>query len=350
VKKKSSIIFSILTFSLVIVSCLNNRNENEYALKPHIPSGESDYYQGDSIAGHFHVSNAFREFKWPEHPLGKIEMKTNNMGFRDDDETKIEKSPGLNRVIITGDSHTDGVLYNSESVSAQLEKLLISKYPEKDFEVLNAGNGYYGPQNYFGVFKKFLYLKPDVFIVIVYTGNDYVDAIRIESENSRLSVPERPKDYFDKLWEIDGLYSGFTGQYLNQVKFFKTYPLYADTALQIMTENLQGINKLCSKNDVEFLVMLMPAKLDTEPETDISRIVEVLKIMDFNEKDKQNNQILTTTLAMWLSENNIPFIDLFEPFRNSSDELFWKADYHINHLGHELMVEEIIESELIHIN
>ena len=332
---------------MIFVSCFNNRAENEYFLKPHVPSGETDYYQGDSIAGHFHVPNAFREFNWPEHPLGKIEMKTNNLGFRDDSETIIKKSPGLIRILITGDSHTDGVLYNSESVSAQLEKSLKSKYPKKDFEVLNAGNGYYGPQNYLGVLKKFLYLKPDVFIVIVYTGNDYVDAIRIESENGRLSVPERPKDYFDKLWEIDGLYSGFTGQYLNQLKFFKTYSLYADTALEITTDNLLQIKKLCNKNDVEFLVMLLHTKLETEPETDISRIDEVMKMMDFNEKDKQNNQILSTTLAMWMAENNIKFIDLFDAFRTSADELFWKADYHINHLGHKLMAKQIMESGYI---
>jgi len=325
-----------------ILSCLNRSKPFEGALKSSFPSGDADYYQADSLAGHFHKSNVTRDFKWPEHPLGKIMMKTNNLGFRSDVKTEKNKPPGTVRIIITGDSHTDGVIYNSESVASRLEEMLQEKYPEKKYEALNAGNGYFGPQNYFGVYRKFSSLKPDVFIVIIYTGNDFLDGIRIESENGRLSVPARSGSYYEDLWKVDKLYSGFTGQFLNQLKFFKSYLKFTDTAMHIMKDNLEKINILCKKNNTRFLIVLLPSKIDTEAQTDSIRISEVFRIMKYDQQDIIENKKMTENLAAWLSERQIPFVDLFPSFKSSEKELFWKADYHVNHLGHEEMAKQIM--------
>ena len=192
----------LLFFGIIFLFtlCKQKTDYSDYSIIPHFPKSESDYYQADTIAGHFHVPVASREFDWPEHPEGKIEMRTNNIGCRNDQDTEIKKHNNVKRIIITGDSHTDGVLNNSESVAAHLKEIFSKNYPDLEFEVLNAGNGYYGPQNYLGVLKKFLPYQPDAFIVIVYTGNDFLDGLRIETENNRMENPERPHGYFDKLW------------------------------------------------------------------------------------------------------------------------------------------------------
>jgi hypothetical protein len=343
-KLKIKFIFGLTGIFLLglILACQNKIKSPADALKSSFPSGDADYYQADSLAGHFHKPNVTRDFKWLEHPLGKIIMKTNNLGFRKDEPTERNKPPGTVRIIITGDSHTDGVIYNSESVASRLEEMLREKYPEKKHEALNAGNGYFGPQNYFGVYRKFSSLKPDVFIVIIYTGNDFLDGIRIESENGRLSVPVRSDSYYEDLWKVDKLYSGFTGQFLNQVKFFKSYPKFTDTAMHIMKDNLEKINILCKKNNTRFLVVLLPSKIDTEAKTDSTRISEVFRIMNYDQQDIIENKKMTEILTAWLAEKQIPFVDLFPSFKSAEKELFWKADYHVNHLGHEEMAKQII--------
>ena len=199
---KKSILFGFAGIVLftIILSCLKKSQSSQGELKSSFPAGDANYYQADSLAGHFHKPNVTRDIKWPEHPLGKIVMKTNNMGFRCDESTGIKKPEGTIRILITGDSHTDGVIYNSESVAARLEELLKKQQPGKDFEALNAGNGYFGPQNFLGVYRKFSSLESDIFIVIIYTGNDFLDGIRIESENGRLSVPARSDSYYEDLW------------------------------------------------------------------------------------------------------------------------------------------------------
>lgn len=334
-----------LTGIIIIISC--KKDYSDSFLKPHFPSSDNDYYQADSLTGHFHKPNVIREFAWEEHPEGKIEMKTNNIGLRNNYDTKVQKDKNQFRVVVTGDSHIDGVLNNNQSVAFFLEKGLNNQYPERKNEVLNAGNGYFGPQNYFGVVDKFQIYKPDMFIVTIYTGNDFLDAIRIEAENGRLSVPERPQGYYDKLWEIDGLYTGFTGQQLNQLKFLETFPGYADTALLITQKNLLKIKNLCHQNQTAFLVVLLPTKIDTETQTDEKRITEVFEIMDFNESLLQKNRELVLSLVQWLKQNNISFIDLYETYIQSNKELFWKVDYHVNIDGHEIMANEILNSKII---
>lgn len=343
-KKKLVISFIlILLLGIILIIFCNKENSNN-PLKPHFPSSDKDYYQSDSLTGHFHKPNVVREFEWAEHPEGKIIMKTNNIGLRNDSDIKTEKAKNTLRVLVTGDSHTDGVLNNNESVAYFLEQGLYELYPSQKNEVLNAGNGYFGPQNYLGVYHKFKPFNPDVFVAIIYTGNDFLDAIRIEVENGRLNVPERPKDYYDNLWEIDEIYSGFTGQYLNQLKFFDTFPNYIDTALVITQQNLGKINTLCRKNNTLLLVVLLPSKIDTEPQTDKDRIDEVFQIMKFNTSHLQKNRQIVGSLITWLEKHHIPYIDLEETFKSSGRELFWKADYHINIDGHLLTAKELLNS------
>lgn len=343
--KKKLIISHTLILLLGIILILScNKSDSNYSLKHHFPSSDNDYYQADSLAGHFHKPNVSREFKWAEHPEGKITMKTNNIGLRNDGDIKVKKDKNQFRVIITGDSHIDGVVKNNESVAFFLSEGLNKLYPTKKAEVLNAGNGYFGPQNYLGVYQKFEDYNPDIFIVTIYTGNDFLDAIRIEAENERLNVLERPKGYYDKLWEIDGLYSGFTGQQLNQLKFFNTYPSYVDTSLHITQQSLFEIKNLCKKNGSSFLVVLLPTKIDTEPQIDKIRIDEVFEIMNFNQSHLQKNREMVLMLTNWLNKNSISYINLEEAFKNSNEELFWKADYHINVNGHRTIAEEIVNS------
>jgi len=346
---KLKIIIPIILILLIgiITILLLNKDKDNYLLKHHFPSSDDDYYQADSLTGHFHKPNVKREFDWKEHPNGKIVMRSNNLGLRNEGETTEEKDKGNYRVIITGDSHVDGVLDNNESVAFFLEEGLNKIYPTRKNEVLNAGNGYFGPQNYLGVFHKFQQFTPDLFIVTIYTGNDFLDAIRIEAENDRLNVPQRPKDYYDNLWEVDGLYSGFTGQYLNQLKFFKTFPAYRDTTLLITQQSLIQIKTLCIKNHCSLMVVLLPTKIDTEPQTDQERIDKVFLMMNYHRSQLQENRDMVLALIEWLEQNKITFIDLQETYIQSDSELFWKADYHVNITGHKLMAIEILNSGII---
>ena len=106
-------------------------------------------------------------------------MTTNNLGFREDEDTQENKPANTIRVLVTGDSHIDGVVYNSESFPNLLESRLNADYGSERFEVINGGVGYYGPQHYLGFLRKYAFLRPDMFIVVVYSGNDFQDVTMV---------------------------------------------------------------------------------------------------------------------------------------------------------------------------
>ena len=83
------------------VACSSPQNEYNSRLKPYFGDSESDYYIADDVAGHIHKPNAKREFKWDEHPLGKIVQKTNNFGFRENSNTNLKKNIDVVRVLVT---------------------------------------------------------------------------------------------------------------------------------------------------------------------------------------------------------------------------------------------------------
>ena len=333
-----------LSSILISVGCSESSTRINSSFKSLHNPDESDYYIEDALSGHFHVPNAVREYDWEEHPKGKIKVTTNNLGFKNDKNTIIEKQTNTTRILITGDSHTDGVLYNNESVASHLENLLNDSSKNKKYECLNAGVGYFSFQNYLGTLKKFLYLKPDVFIVIVYTGNDFIESIRIEAMNERLNVPERPADYYDDLWKIDEIAPGFTGQVINQLKFFKTFPAFKDTAIAIAIQNFEEIQRLCKQNNIELLAVLLPTKADVESETDSERLTMVREQIGLSYEDSEINKTLAHILEKSLQSRTIKTINLQLIWEQDTiNEFFWKADYHVNHRGHEAMAVKIFE-------
>ena len=182
---------------------------------------ETDYYQSDETVGHVHKPYAKREYDWPECKKGKIVNKTNNLGFRKDVDTKINKASGVTRILVTGDSQIDGVVDNNESFPNVLEDKLNSEINPAKFEVLNGGVGYYGPDHYLGFLYRYLFLKPDVYIVVIYTGNDFLDAARILE--ARDGINKRPEKYFHTLQNCKWN-DGAVNQVMNQVYYFKTFP------------------------------------------------------------------------------------------------------------------------------
>ena len=74
------------------------------------------------------------------------------MGFRDYEVRNISKINSVNkRILLIGDSMTEGTLEYSESYSG-----LLTKYFKQDYEVLNAGVGSYSPSNYYYKIKYYL--------------------------------------------------------------------------------------------------------------------------------------------------------------------------------------------------
>ena len=111
------------------------------------------------------------------HPRGTFRFRTNNLGLRRDTDTMATKSPDILRILVLGDSHTDGYVNNDESFCALLESSLTRRFPPgRRVEVLNAGIAGYSPAQEFLWYKmRGALLEPDLVVVVFYVGNDVVE-------------------------------------------------------------------------------------------------------------------------------------------------------------------------------
>lgn len=128
------------------------------------------------VLGMEHATNFRVRYRWSEHPSGYLELRTNNLGLREDDETNPAKPRSVYRILVVGDSQTEGFVFNHESWPNLAERWLDPARiasPAGTIEVLNAGVAGYVP------LQSFLWwrvhgraLDPDLVILGFYVGND----------------------------------------------------------------------------------------------------------------------------------------------------------------------------------
>ena len=148
---------------------------------PEVWEREPDYYLPHDVLGHVHKPDSRRLTTVPEHPDGAVELRTNGLGFRNDRNPTTPKPVGTWRALVVGDSHTDGVVDNRDGVGDALARVLEIDRREQGIElraeVINGGTGYWGPAQYAEAFSVWAALEPDLCIVILYEGNDFLDAV-----------------------------------------------------------------------------------------------------------------------------------------------------------------------------
>jgi lysophospholipase L1-like esterase len=108
---------------------------------------------------------------------GRWQFRTNSQGYRNDFDFRYEKPAGLVRVLVLGDSHTQGFEVNQdESYSAVLQKLLSSSGLEA--EVMNVGvSGFSTAEALVYLEQEGVRYRPD-YVVLGFFANDFEDNLK----------------------------------------------------------------------------------------------------------------------------------------------------------------------------
>jgi hypothetical protein len=307
------------------------------------PRSESDYYMPDPLLGHRHRPHARREFAWPEHPSGRIVMQTNNLGFRRDQDVEAMPQAGVSRILVAGDSHMDGVVYNRESFSSALEaRLNRDSGARHRFEVLNAAAGHYGPDNYRSMLDSYDSLGLDVLIVGFYSGNDFLDAAK-SVEKSLQKPLDRPRSYFSSLRNADKLHAGAVSQLLNQEHYFSTFPQVQSAVLGSVENLFVEMNRMAQSKGKLLYVILIPTKHDVEPQRHSPAWTQAIRELGLGEGEIQIASRMRLALGQALKRAGIPVLDPTEAMKSQTEELFWKKDYHLNVSGHFILAQRFYD-------
>jgi hypothetical protein len=138
-------------------------------------------YQVDKNIGWVHIPNA--EYHWQGYDEYNVHVKINSLGLHDYERT-YQKPAETFRILLLGDSFTEGVQVDLEHTFAVKLQSCLEERASQPIEVINAGVAAYGPGEELLFFMhEGVKYQPDLVLVAVYTGNDIEDMYRATDSN-----------------------------------------------------------------------------------------------------------------------------------------------------------------------
>lgn len=288
------------------------------------------------------------EVDFHDYPGGHYRVRTNASSMREDEDVRAEQ-PDL-RVLVTGDSHTDGVCPNQDSYPNVLEARLAARRPGKSIEVLNCGTGSYTFVNYLGVLTKFLDLRPDAFVMGVFGGNDFGEVLEPWHYFQGTHRPTGDKDYERRLGAAlraaNGFGSGAVSQGFNQYFYFHCFPEQMQVALEAALTVTDEIARTCAERDIAYVVLYIPPPTEVEFERFRAEFEEVTAALEMDPKVFQQVEQLGARYRAVLREKGVTVIDAHELFAAGPGPWYWHGDLHID-LDANRAVAKALEAALV---
>ncbi len=277
-------------------------------------------------------------------------VEQSSQGFRDY-EHNLRKSAGKYRIVVVGDSMTHGWgVDNNQTYSKVLESY------NKKIETINMGVGAYGTdQEYLTVINKGLSMKPDMIILMYTVTNDVGDVNtnfrpwpkpQYKIINYSLTLTNVPVPEFNV---------GNKEEYKkpNFFKSLRTYEFLRDNLISIpiirdfLIEKFHiGRHYDFKENyDVVFKILLkLKEDLDSK---EVPLLIIVMTDRDQLIGLTSNRSI--SYMTDFFDENNFTYLDMYDYFKESPQEFYFKIDGHINEEGHKKVAEAIYQelSEVI---
>jgi lysophospholipase L1-like esterase len=278
--------------------------------------------------------------RFDEHPRRRVYRRTNAHGLRNTREIR-SAHPDL-RVLVVGDSHTDGVCDPDETFASRLERKLAAERPDWSVESLNAGCGGYSFYHYLGTLERFLPAQPDVFVVCVFGGNDFNEPLLLRAAFEWLPSPGSHAEFAPQLERAGALSKGSVFQGLSAVKYLETFPGEVENCLATARNVTREMVAVCRANGIAPVFVYLPPAHDAQFErfeAGLLKTAEALEL-DLAEARKVLDELADRYLAM-LAELGVTVLDLRPKFRAADKPMYWRSDLHINLDAQELIAREL---------
>ncbi len=280
-------------------------------------------YIADPILGFRLKPNLHTFYQAPNQP--PISINISSQGFREDKIYPYQKPKNTFRILMLGDSFTEGDEVPADKTFSKLLEQQLNQLPLGPiYEVINAGIRGSGPlQAYLWLKTEGIKFQPDLIILNFYLGNDITDALmfNIQTDSQGLAQKldlkdtyvdsqgylRRPQTHFS-LCEL----SAFCRLYLRPKQITSSWN---SQAWQVTRLHLLAIKNLAQNHQAQFILTLIP---------------------EFSLADNPVRQILVD----FSESNKIKFIDFLPQLSQSSYDSF---DHHWNLVGHQLADKTLYE-------
>ena len=344
-----------------------------------------------------------RIFLDPVDYLSPSTVRDNIMGFaispksggHDEWGFRNQKVPLSSEIVALGDSHT----YGQGAKMSESWPHVLGRLTEKT--VYNLGLGGYGPNQYFYLFnKKAISLKPRIILCGLYLGDDFDNAFEItygldnwkylrsngfndnevlwdiwEKQIGKLNWNKKIRNWLSRnsiIYRllVHSLLDRFKGEMqikaasgskntstlsireknIQEAFLPKSLLKGLDQensnvreGMRITLNLLQEMNMLCNRQNIRFIVAIIPTK-----ESSFTEYLEnnpKLLLSEYNEKVIKNEQNAKKIIVSFFRNSNLEYIDLLPIMKYSinREKLYSNSavDMHPNRNGYRVMAEEI---------
>lgn len=306
----------------------------EEAARKLFPMG-SAYLEYDPFSYYRYKGGLEIRVEFPEHEGGFFVKHTSSQGFGG----HFDQLPAVRDrfIVITGDSHTDGLCNDDETFASRLQTQLVTRHPELAVEVLNTGMTGYSFYNYLGVLEKLLPEKPDAFVVAFYGGNDFLDVVRPWHYFHHTAPPPRRADYRQELDRASQVSGVAVANAFNQLLYFRHHPDQVEFAIAGAAQACGEIQRLCTEHGIALTFVYIPPGFDIDGVLKPA-FAKARDALGLANSDLQQFHRLADKLIAVLHGRGAEVIDLRENFPGDIDEFYWN-DLHINVKGHQLVAD-----------
>ena len=331
-----------------------------------------------------HVPSGSRRYRFAEYPGGTITLESSALGLREELDPVEPKPSDVFRVLVLGDSQTDGLVANHESFVNVAEARLEAAARRADrrrWELLNAGVITYQPvHSYLWWRLRGRRLEPDRVVLAVYLGNDLVDAslMRMQAvegggyrvdDRERPVVDGRPSDLLRRcrvcvlaslavrggpleswlaragwvqsatparLLDVHRLCRGCMWQSLAQADRYRQRPGQYEKDVDAVAHVVATLAREVREAGAELQVVLLPSKLQVEePGPAVARVAQRLGLESYLPPLEDR---VRSDVGRFLGTSGVPFLDLTDrlraAYRREPSSLFYEDDWHLNVRGH----------------
>ena len=276
-----------------------------------------------------------------EHARGTYESRTNSLGMKEREEPSGDP-PDL-RVLVAGASNVEGVCSNEETAASLLEGLLRGRLSGMDVETLNTGTGGYDFYNVLGVLEAYRELRPDVFVVIAYGGNDFFSSVRTFRYFERMPAPQPPVRSLDLLTEDpDAFTRNLPAAEVSQAVFLREFPEDFDIAVEAACSATAEMQRICGQIGARLVCAYLPPPLQGQPGSFGPLRDRVCRALELTPSDLAVSDRIADCWLAFLESRGIAHVDLRPRFRASSRRLYWVTDTHLDVEGQRVVAEALL--------
>jgi hypothetical protein len=300
--------------------------------------GETAAYDAWTYARPLRVEDQL--LHWPEHPAGKMRTNVNALGCREDHE--LSKPPRDLRVLVAGDSHTFGVCADDEVLTERLEVKLGARHPGRSVEVLNTASGGYTFFNYLGTWFRFRQFRPQVFVVIVFAGNDFAELLGPSLHFTGHPWPtEDPKR--GKLRELAfQTRAPLMAQGLNSIETGHQWPQERENPVRDAVYLCREMQRAATAGGAQLVIAFLPSPFLLRWPDGRLPGESLIQKLGLEDEDFRREADQGAAFLAGLRAAGIQVVDLTPSLAAEPSPPFWRHDLHLSTRGHEVVSEALL--------